>query len=305
MNFDTELTKTNGLSLRIGSKLFTLNEDKMKLTGELEKLIETSINKEITPKVLDRIIKFDSEEQLLFSQTRKRYEQLRSSEYFADLITDAEHKAWLKECAEGAEHGFKLCQLLAKRGYKENFFEFFFLYTAEYPKFAIDTFQSELLDKLEELLFFVECNNYKADAVDKTLNVEFRLAIPGIYRVWLTRTDTGWIVKYGHYGIKVSASTVEYLGKKPIETDRNCMGLIECLRQDKIYFPKEIDCFFEHLWQKGAEGLSVLGFKQQLDSLVDCFSRLKKESEWIRATLPALPKKMESNFPVREVSVYA
>ena len=253
-------------------------------------------------------IKLNTEEKLLYSQTREHYEHLRDDEYTADLISDKGYEQWMLNCLNCAEEALELCAFLARRGYKKNFYEFFLLYTAVYPQFFKYKNQSELLENVEALLFFIECNLDKEE-VDKTLNVEFGLNIPGISKIWLTRIETGWRVKCNGYRVKTSDSQLGYWGTEPIETDIRCMGLIEYLRQEKVYFPREIDFFFEQLWRDGFDGLSVKELKQELDSLVDCFSRLTKEAEWVKTTLSQkyISFHQQHRNPVlnKEVSVYA
>lgn len=125
----------------------------------------------------EKSLKLSQEEKLLFSQTKRLYEELRS--YQDSLCPFGEESdCFNTQCIECADIAYKLCQMLARNGYKQEFYECFFLYNSRYPEYIHNSYHGDLIEKMGELLFFIQCNRDSEGAIDKTKDIEFSLYIP-------------------------------------------------------------------------------------------------------------------------------
>ena len=124
----------------------------------------------------------------------------------------------------------------------------------------------EHVHPVQDLLAFIENVDANNDPEDITIGKTFTMKVFtkrwGHYDQYeITRTDKGWDIK----GLVAS----RYSCNKMMQP-----GLNELLKHDSVCYPKQINIFFEWLWDKAAEeGLSEAEVQKEISQLGDWISK--------------------------------
>lgn len=124
----------------------------------------------------------------------------------------------------------------------------------------------EHVHPVQDLLAFIEDVDANNDPEDTTIGKTFTLKVFtkrwGHYDQYeITRTDKGWDIK----GLVASRYSCNKMMKP---------GLNKLLEHDSVCYPKQINIFFEWLWDKAAEeGLSEVDVQKEISQLGDWISK--------------------------------
>lgn len=124
----------------------------------------------------------------------------------------------------------------------------------------------EHVHPVQDLLAFIENVDANNDPEDTTIGKTFTLKVFtkrwGHYDQYeITRTDKGWDIK----GLVASRYSCNKMMKP---------GLNKLLEHDSVCYPKQINIFFEWLWDKAAEeGLSEADVQKAISQLGDWISK--------------------------------
>lgn len=124
----------------------------------------------------------------------------------------------------------------------------------------------EHVHPVQDLLAFIENVDANNDPEDITIGKTFIMKVFtkrwGHYDQYeITRTDKGWDIK----GLVASRYSCNKMMKP---------GLNELLKHDSVCYPKQINIFFEWLWDKAAEeGLSEVDVQKEISQLGDWISK--------------------------------
>lgn len=128
---------------------------------------------------------------------------------------------------------------------------------------------------VEDLLKFLEDQSANNDPEDKTIGHKFDFKV--FSRRWghedqysITRTPTGWIVKW--LG-EIACGRDGRVNREP------STGIFELLDHDSINYPEELPGYVEWLWERAAEdGLSPKDVQDAINCLADWVSLVERNS---------------------------
>lgn len=112
---------------------------------------------------------------------------------------------------------------------------------------------------VQDLLAFIENTDANNDPEDITINKKFTMEIFtrrwGHYdRYYITRTESGWVLDWKSELIECTKAA------KP--------GLNKILDHDSVCYPRQVNKFFEYLWDRACEdGLSEQQVQQAIDKI--------------------------------------
>ncbi len=129
----------------------------------------------------------------------------------------------------------------------------------------------EHVHPVQDLLAFIEDVDANNDPEDVTIGKTFTMKVFtkrwGHYNQYeITRTDEGWNIK----GLVASSYSCDKMIKP---------GLNEILEHDSVCYPRQVNIFFEWLWDKAAEdGLTKAEVQKAINKLGNWISECEKNA---------------------------
>ena len=163
---------------------------------------------------------------------------------------------------EMAETAHELHMSLKKSGYEPKHHKYM-LENRGVPVEDIEFYNH--IHPVDDLLKFIDDVNANDDPEDTTIGEKFTLKIYtrrwGHYdHYFMTRTETGWNFQDM---LIANSGDCEKVGSP---------NLFRALDHDSVCYPKQIDCFFEYLWEQASDGLTAQEVQDSFDMIGEWIS---------------------------------